>query len=69
MIYKEIFEEAGPARDYATRMSKSDAPAYEFDLDPTEIKALEGGKTLVLVVGHDESDTNAIVLTRVTAEH
>ncbi len=69
MIYKEIFEDAGPARDYATRMSKSDAPAYEFDLVPTEIEALEGGKTLVLVVGHDGSDTNAIVLTRHATEH
>ncbi|GEM_PF-2499013 len=69
MIYKEIFTDAGPARDYATRMSKSDAPAYEFDLVSTEIEALEEGKTMVLVVGHDESDTNAIVITRHVTEH
>ncbi len=44
MIYREIFEDVGPARDYATRMTVSDAPAYEFDLSNTEIDQLQGKK-------------------------
>lgn len=64
MINREIFPDAEPARDYAVRMSKSDAPPYEFDLKKEEIAALQEGKTIVLVVGHDRFDTIGIVVTR-----
>ncbi len=64
MIYRDIFPETEPAREYAIRMTKSDAPPYEFDLMQEEIDALHAGKAIVLVVGHDNADTNAIVLTR-----
>ncbi len=64
MIYREIFEDVEPARDYATRMTVSDAPAYEFGLSNTEIDQLRGGKAIVLLVGHDASDNTAIVLSR-----
>ncbi len=66
MIYRDIFDDADPARDYAIRMSKRDAQPYEFDLLPEEVDALQAGKTIVLVVGHNEDDTFAIVLTRQT---
>ena len=64
MIYREVFQETEPAREYAIRMSNSDAPPYEFDLAQEDISALQAGKTIVLVVGHDGADTNAVVLTR-----
>ena len=64
MIYRDIFPETEPAREYAIRMTKSDAPPYEFDLVQEEIDALQAGKAIVLVVGHDQTDTVAIVLTR-----
>lgn len=64
MIYRDIFPDTEPAREYAIRMSKSDAPPYEFDLAEEEIDALHAGKTIVLVVGHDQTDTCAVVLTR-----
>lgn len=66
MIYREIFPDTEPARDYAVRMSKSDAQPYEFDLLDTEVDALQKGQTIVLVVGHDQADTVAVVLTRKT---
>lgn|GEM_PF-3190586 len=50
MLYREIFPDTEPAREYAIRMSKSDAPPYEFDLVQEEIDALQAGKTIVLVV-------------------
>ena len=64
MIYREIFPDTEPAREYAIRMSKNDAPPFEFDLEQEEVDALNAGKTIVLVVGHDQTDTTAIVLTR-----
>ena len=64
MIQKNIFPKNEYAREYAIRMTKSDAPPYEFDLVQEEIDALQAGKAIVLVVGHDQTDTSAIVLTR-----
>ena len=64
MIQRNIFPETEHAREYAIRMTKSDAPPYEFDLVQEEIDALQAGKAIVLVVGHDQTDTSAIVLTR-----
>ena len=64
MIYREIFEDAEPARDYAIRVAGSDAPPYEFDLLQEEINAIQAGKAIVLVVGHDKKDSASIVLTQ-----
>lgn len=64
MIQREIFDDVEPVRNYATRRTVSDAPAYEFDLSKMEIDPLQAGKTIVLLVGHDASDHTAIVVTR-----
>ncbi len=45
-----LLADTEPAREYAIRMSKSDAPSSEFDLMQEEIDALQVGKTIVLVV-------------------
>lgn len=64
MIYREIFQDAEPARDYAIRVGNSSAPPYEFDLTQEELDELQAGQTLVLVVSHNPEDKTAIVLTR-----